>query len=75
MRHGVGEAARGGRGAHVDRFTADVMAGVTRSTEFLLMNPAGQVPTVVLEDGRALAQSNAIIGWLAEGADFIHPAF
>ena len=31
------------------------------------MNPAGQVPTVVLEDGRPLAQSNAIILHLAEG--------
>ncbi|HEY0102509.1 MAG TPA: glutathione S-transferase family protein [Brevundimonas sp.] len=49
----------------------DVMSGATRSTEFLAMNPAGQVPTLVLEDGRALAQSNAIIGWLGEGTDFI----
>ncbi|HZV84756.1 MAG TPA: glutathione S-transferase family protein [Brevundimonas sp.] len=49
----------------------DVMSGATRSTEFLAMNPAGQVPAVVLDDGRALAQSNAIIGWLGEGTDFI----
>src|SRR5687768_6436367 len=45
----------------------NVMSGATRSTEFLAMNPAGQVPTVVLDDGRTLAQSNAIIGWLGEG--------
>lgn len=49
----------------------DVMSGATRSTEFLSMNPAGQVPTVVLDDGRTLAQSNAIIGWLGEGTAFI----
>jgi len=49
----------------------DVMSGATRSTEFLAMNPAGQVPTVVLDDGRTLAQSNAIIGWLGEGTPFI----
>ena len=35
------------------------------------MNPAGQVPTIVLEDGRPLAQSNAIILHLAEGSALI----
>lgn len=45
----------------------DVMSGATRSPEFLARNPAGQVPAVVLEDGRVLAQSNAIIGLFGEG--------
>ncbi len=49
----------------------DVMSGVTRSAEFLARNPAGQVPAVVLEDGRVLAQSNAIIGYFGEGTAFI----
>ncbi|WP_183205089.1 glutathione S-transferase family protein [Brevundimonas lenta] len=49
----------------------DVMSGVTRSPEFLAINPAGQTPTVVLEDGRALAQSNAILVHLGEGTDLI----
>jgi glutathione S-transferase len=49
----------------------DVMSGATRSTDFLAMNPAGQVPTLVLDDGRVLAQSNAIIGWLGEGTAFV----
>ena len=49
----------------------DVMAGGTRTPDFLAMNPAGQVPTVILEDGRPLAQSNAIIVHLAEGSDLI----
>ena len=49
----------------------DVTAGATRSADFLARNPAGQVPAVVLEDGRGLAQSNAIIGWLGEGTAFI----
>jgi glutathione S-transferase len=35
------------------------------------MNPAGQVPAVILDDGRPLAQSNAIILHLAEGSDLI----
>ena len=49
----------------------DIMAGATRTPEFLAMNPAGQVPTVILEDGRHLAQSNAVILHLAEGSDLI----
>ncbi len=43
----------------------------TRTERFLAMNPAGQVPTIVLEDGRSLAQSNAIILHLAEGSALI----
>ncbi|MBU1384941.1 MAG: glutathione S-transferase family protein [Alphaproteobacteria bacterium] len=49
----------------------DVMSGVTRSTEFLAANPAGQVPAVVFDDGRTLAQSNAILGYFGEGTPFI----
>ena len=48
-----------------------VLKGETRTTEFLAMNPAGQVPVVKLADGRVLAQSNAIILYLAEGSDLI----
>jgi glutathione S-transferase len=32
---------------------------------YLSMNPAGQVPVLELDDGRTLAQSNAIIAYLA----------
>jgi glutathione S-transferase len=49
----------------------DVMVGATRTPEFLALNPAGQAPTVVLPDGRPLAQSNAIILHLAEGSRLI----
>ena len=49
----------------------DVRKSETRTPEFLAMNPGGQVPTVVLADGRVLAQSNAIIIHLAEGSDLI----
>ncbi|NJC41471.1 glutathione S-transferase [Brevundimonas alba] len=49
----------------------DVMSGATRSTELLAMNPAGQVPAMVSDDGRVLAQSNAIIGFLGEGTAFM----
>ena len=49
----------------------DIMRGESRTAEFLAMNPAGQVPLAVLDDGRPLAQSNAIILHLAEGSDLI----
>jgi glutathione S-transferase len=48
-----------------------VLTGDTRTPEFLAMNPAGQVPLVLLADGRPLAQSNAIILHLAEGSALI----
>jgi len=48
-----------------------VLQGETRTPDFLAMNPAGQVPVVILSDGRPLAQSNAIISHLAEGSALI----
>lgn len=35
------------------------------------LNPALRVPTLVLDDGRPLAESNAIIDYLAEGTQYI----
>lgn len=49
----------------------DVLKAQTRTADFLALNPAGQVPLVILPDGRALAQSNAIIVHLAEGSALI----
>ena len=49
----------------------NTLKGESRSAEFLTLNGAGQVPTVVLDDGRALAQSNGIIRYLARGSDLI----
>jgi glutathione S-transferase len=46
-------------------------SGETSTPEFLALNPAGQVPVVVLDDGRPLAQSNAILRYLAHGTRFI----
>lgn len=43
----------------------------TRTETFLRVNPAGQVPAIVLEDGRLLSQSAAIMLHLAEGSDLI----
>ena len=48
----------------------DVTSGATRTAAFLTLNPFGQVPLLVLEDGRPLAQSNAILLHLGEGSRF-----
>ncbi len=49
----------------------DVVGGETRRPDFLKLNPAGQVPVVQWADGRTLAQSNAIIRYLARGSDLL----
>jgi glutathione S-transferase len=54
-----------------DWVNVDTLKGETRTNEFLKLNGAGQVPTVVFDDGRVLAQSNAIIRYLARGSDLI----
>jgi glutathione S-transferase len=54
-----------------DLVEVDVVKGQTRTDAFRTLNPAAQVPTVVLADGRPLAQSNAIIWHLAEGSELI----
>jgi glutathione S-transferase len=54
-------------GLAYDWVDVDVVAGETRRPPLRTLNPAAQVPTVLLEDGRALAQSNAILLHLGEG--------
>jgi glutathione S-transferase len=49
----------------------DIMNGESRTEAFLARNPAGQVPVLELDDGRVLAQSNAIIQYLAEGSSLL----
>ncbi|MCC7268688.1 MAG: glutathione S-transferase family protein [Caulobacteraceae bacterium] len=58
-------------GLSYDWIETDVLKGQSRTPQFLAMNPAGQVPTVILPDGRPLAQSNAIILHLAEGSALV----
>ncbi len=49
----------------------DMLAGGSRTPDFLRINAWGQVPAVELDDGRTLAQSNAIIRYLARHSDLI----
>jgi glutathione S-transferase len=49
----------------------DILRGETRTPEFLAKNPDGHIPLLELEDGRRLAESNAILIYLAEGTPYL----
>jgi glutathione S-transferase len=49
----------------------DVTKGGSRTPEYLATFPQGQVPGVEFADGRTLAQSNAIIRYLARGTHLL----
>ena len=49
----------------------NILKGESRTPQFLEMNPNGKVPTLALGDGRYLAESNAILLYLAEGTGFL----
>jgi glutathione S-transferase len=46
----------------------DIMKGDSRTPDYLAKFPQAQVPAVEFADGRTLAQSNAIIRYLARGS-------
>jgi len=48
----------------------DILAGDTHTPEFLALNANGKIPLLVLPDGRCLAESNAILCFLADGSDY-----
>lgn len=54
-----------------ERIELDITRGESRSDEFLARNPNGRIPTLELEDGTCLAESNAIQWYLAEGTGFL----
>jgi glutathione S-transferase len=45
--------------------------GSTRQPEFLARNPIGKVPTIEFEDGRFLAESNAILLYFGDETDLV----
>ncbi len=58
-------------GIPYDWVETSVLAKETRTPEFLKLNPSGQVPLAVFAGSGPLAQSNAIMLYLAEGSDLI----
>lgn len=49
----------------------DSANGQTRTPQYLATNPNGKVPLLEREDGRVLAESNAILCWLADGTAYL----
>ncbi|MFA1676680.1 glutathione S-transferase family protein [Rhizobium mongolense] len=48
-----------------------IFDGESRTEAFLKLNPVGAIPVLELEDGRPIAESNAILTYLAEGTRFL----
>jgi glutathione S-transferase len=51
----------------------DSARGETRTLKFLAMNANGKVPLLALENGTFLAESNAILNYLADGSRLLPP--
>jgi len=49
----------------------DLFKGETKTPEFLAKNPEGRIPVLELPDGWFLAESNAILVYLAEGTPYL----
>jgi glutathione S-transferase len=57
-------------GIEFERVPVDILAADAKTDEFLALNPAGRTPVLVLDDGQPLAESAAILLYLAEGTPF-----
>jgi len=60
--------ALAGRGMPYEYIPLDILSGETRTPQFLAMNPNGRIPLLQLSDGSFLAESNAILFYLAQGS-------
>jgi len=49
----------------------DILSGETQTDKFLSMNPNGKIPTLALQSGDILSESNAILLYLAEDTQFL----
>lgn len=49
----------------------DILAGGSRTLEFLEKNPNGRIPVLELDDGTCLAESDAILFYLGEGTPLV----
>jgi glutathione S-transferase len=57
-------------GLSYDYIPLDILQGATRTPDFLRRNPNGKIPLLELDDGTFLAESNAILYFLAQGSEF-----
>jgi len=61
-------------GIPFERIDMDIMTGATRTPEFLAKNPNGRIPLLEISSEERLAESNAILFYLAEGTPFLPKA-
>ena len=54
-----------------ERVTVDLFSGETRTPEHFARNPDGRVPTLELDSGETIPESNAILAHLAEGTPYL----
>lgn len=54
-----------------EQVLVSIFEGEGQSPDMLRANPTGKVPALRLEDGRTLAESNAILAYLADGTRFL----
>jgi glutathione S-transferase len=57
------------RGADIELVEVDLLGGENRKDEHLARNPAGQLPTLELDDGSFLAEVTAVCEYLDEKTD------
>ncbi len=58
-------------GVPFERIDINILAGESRTSEFLNKSPNGKIPVLEIEPNRYLAESNAILIHLAEGTEFL----
>ena len=58
-------------GASYERVELDLFAGETRTPEHFARNADGRIPVLELDDGTYLAESGAILLYLAEGTEYL----
>jgi len=58
-------------GAEWERVPVDIFAGDTLTDAYFAVNPLRETPVLELDDGARIAQSGAILWYLAEGTAFL----
>lgn len=61
-------------GTPFSRQLLNLAEGAARTPEFLRLNPLARVPVLVLDDGTAISESNAILFYLAQGTPYLPAA-
>lgn len=57
-------------GLNYDHVLLDIHKGETQTTDYKTKNPVGQIPLLELADGRRIAESNAILFFLAKDTPY-----